>query len=196
MRLFPAARSGLRRSALVLSLSGAALASGALMGCNKGGDDAKPADAKPKVAWPAKPTDGSPVVVQFKAMEGEGKERRAVFDVFNFDETENISELRMELQYLDASGKVLKTFPHTQISPFYNKEVGQLKAGFFMPPETVKVAAVVSYAKLNTREWGSKPGARIKAPILPTAMPASTAPSAAAPSAAAPASAAPASAAP
>lgn len=135
----------------------AALAACSLTAC-KGGEAEKPAETKPAVQWPAAPTDGSNVVIVFKKLVGEGKDREGLFDVFNFSEDENISELRMTLEYRDKDGKVIKTFPFTQMKAFYSKEVGEMKAGFFLPEETVSVTAQVHYVKFNTKEWGSKTG--------------------------------------
>jgi hypothetical protein len=119
----------------------------AATGCSKSKE--APAETKPQIAWPAKPAEGAaPVVVQFKEMTGEGKDRRAVFDVFNFSE-ENVSEFHAELAYLDKDGKVLKTFPHSQAQVFGGKEHDTIKAGFFMPPETVKVTATVRKVRIG-----------------------------------------------
>lgn len=116
-------------------------------GCSK--KEEKAEAAKPAIKWPAKPAEGaSPLVLQFKEMTGEGDERRAVFDVFNFAE-ENVSEFHATLAYLDKSGKQLKTFPHTQMQVFGGKEHGTIKAGFFMPPETVKVTAKINKLRIG-----------------------------------------------
>ena len=156
----------------------AALAATSMTAC-KGGEADKPADSKPKVKWPAKPTDGSDVVLVFKEMTGEGDRRAGKFDVFNFSEDQNISEMRMTLEYKDKDGKVIKTFPYSQIKVFYAKEVGETKAGFFVPEETVSMSAKVHYVKFNTKEWGSKTGKPKAAPApapKPASAPASAAP--------------------
>lgn len=162
----------------------AALAATSLTAC-KGGEADKPAESKPKVKWPAKPTDGSEVAVVFKAMTGEGDRLAGKFDVFNFSEDQNISEMRMTLEYKDKAGKVIKTFPYSQIKTFYAKEVAEMEAGFFVPKETVSIDAKVHYVKFNTKEWGSKTG---KPKAAPAPAPTSAAP-ASAPASAAPASA-------
>jgi hypothetical protein len=126
----------------------------ALTGCSK---KEAPAEAKPAIKWPAKPAEGASVIVmQFKEMTGKDKDRRAIFDVFNFGK-ENVSEIHAELAYLDKDGKVLKTFPHTQMQVFGNGDHDTIKAGFFMPPETVKVTATVKKLRIGEgKTWEAK----------------------------------------
>ncbi len=124
-------------------------------GDKKSGDTAA---AKPEVKWPAAPENGAPVAIEFVAMEGEGERRKATFTVFNFADVP-VTRFVAELEYRDASGKVLKTFPHTQIEFFDKKSTGDMTAGFFMPPETTKVTAVVRLVQLGggKPEWKAAP---------------------------------------
>jgi hypothetical protein len=109
------------------------------VGCSK-----KEADPDRNVKWPAKPGDGTPLVLEFVKMKGEGKEKRGVLRVFNFQD-KDVKRVVMTLRYLDAGGKELKTFPWTVINqPVVEaKKTEQLEAGAFLPEATAKVEALL-----------------------------------------------------
>lgn len=119
-------------------------------GCSKK-SDAPAEPAQPEVKWPDKPANGAPLALEFVRLEGEGDDRRALMNVFNFADT-SVTQFVAELQYRDKDGKVLKTFPHTQYELFTKKSVDELKVGFFMPPETTSVTATLLKAKLSGQD--------------------------------------------
>ncbi len=128
----------MKRMALVLILGLVIACGGKKEGDGGGGDD---------VTWPAKPTDGSPVVIESVSVgpDRKGKDLEAKVRVFNFSD-KDITRISMTLDYLDASGKKLKDFPWGMSgmpSLVAAKGVKEDGVGAFLPPDTKKVAAHV-----------------------------------------------------
>ena len=116
-------------------------------------------DKKEQAPWPEKPADGTPVVVEFVALDGEGKKMSAKMRVFNFSD-KAVSRVGLQLDYLDAQGKKLKDFPWSQqgmpqlVGP-KGQEVAEM--GAFLPPETAKVMAKVELVEFKDgSKWAGK----------------------------------------
>ena len=139
------------RTLLLAGLAALALSTAA---CDKKGAAEAPAA---KVTWPAAPSDGAPVVLQFKGIVDDKGEKVADMTLFNFSD-KPVSELRMTLHYLDASGKELKTFPWGQSKRpelAGAKGTAELpKMGAFLPAETASVTATIeSVGYVDGTKW-------------------------------------------
>lgn len=142
------------RTLLIAGLAALTLSTAA---CDKKGPAEAPAA---KVTWPAAPSDGTPVVLQFKELVDEKGEKLARMTMFNYAD-KGVSELRMTLHYLDASGKELKTFPWGQSKrPELTGAKGTVelpKLGAFLPPETASVTATIeSVGYTDGTKWEMK----------------------------------------
>jgi hypothetical protein len=161
----------MRHALLALAALAAPLA---LTAC-KGSEPAAP--AKPAVKWPAKPANGAPIALVFKKFEGEGDRKVALFDLFNFGES-NLTRFTAMLEYLDASGKVLKDFPHTHMKVVGGKEVAEIKAGFFIPAEATSVRAVIRNTEHGAANKWTAPEGGDAPPAAAASVPGSAAASA------------------
>ncbi len=126
----------MKRIALVLILGFVIACGGKKEGDGGGGAD---------VTWPAKPADGSPVVIESLSVapDRKGKDLEAKVRVFNFSD-KDVTRISMTLDYLDGSGKKLKDFPWGMTgmpSLVAAKGFKDDEVGAFLPPETKKVAA-------------------------------------------------------
>lgn len=108
-----------------------------------GSNGAKKED-EAKVAWPAEPSDGTPMAWEFVELTGEGDKRSAKMRMFNFSD-KTVTKVQATLHYLDGSGKELDTFPWTQMGPNMVGAKGhkEAKMGAFLPPETASVSASI-----------------------------------------------------
>ena len=96
-----------------------------------------------EVKWPEKPTDGTPVVIEFVKLVGEGDKKEAKMRIFNFEE-KSVTRLQMTLDYLDKDGNKLKDFPwsaHAMGGLVGSKAHKVKEMGAFIPDGTVKVVA-------------------------------------------------------
>jgi hypothetical protein len=120
---------------------------GAGPGCGKKGG--RGSGASDKVTWPAKPSDGAPVVVQFVKMRKD-RPLRGQFRVFNFS-TQPVKRVDLTLHYLDGSGKELKHFPWTQMGrPLVGvKQHRAFKGGAFIPKGTKRIKVVLERVLLE-----------------------------------------------
>lgn len=99
---------------------------------------------EPEVAWPADPTDGTPMVWEFVELTGEGDKRSAKMRMFNFSD-KTVTKVQATLHYADSTGKELDTFPWTQMGPNMVGAKGhkEAKMGAFLPAETTSVSATI-----------------------------------------------------
>jgi hypothetical protein len=114
------------------------------VGCSK-----KEADPEKHAKWPAKPGDGTPLVLEFVKMTGEGQDRRGELRIFNFQD-QDVKKVHLTLRYLDAAGKELKTFPWSVMqNPVVEaKKSATIEAGAFIPEGTTRVEAVLREVEL------------------------------------------------
>ena len=99
-----------------------------------------------EVKWPEKPTDGTPVVIEFVKLVGEGDKKAAEMRVFNFEQ-KSVTRLNMMLDYLDKDGNKLKDFPWSAQAGaglVGSKAHKVQKMGAFIPDGTTKVVANIS----------------------------------------------------
>ena len=140
MRRNPGVLSAMTMLAVCVSL--------ALGGCSKKdgtADEKDKAAAEPKIDWPQKPADGSPVAIEFLGLAGKGDRVKAKVRMFNFGE-KDVNRVTMTLHYLDESGKELKSFPWSQMQNpklIDGKDVVEKKIGAFLPAETKTVKATL-----------------------------------------------------
>ena len=133
-----------------------ALTTTAVTGCGK--KDGDSAAKKDDVAWPAKPTDDTPIVWQFEKLEGTGDQAAAKMRVFNFTD-KAVKGVRMTLHYIDGAGKELKTFPWGAMAPELVGAKGTKvhEVGAFIPPETKTVTATVREVEFaDGTKWTTK----------------------------------------
>lgn len=120
----------------------------AFLGC--GGEEVK---------WPEQPADGTPVVIEFVKLTGEGDKMAAKMRVFNFGE-QSVTRLNMTLEYLDADGKKLGDFPWSaqNMAGLVAKKAHKvLEMGAFMKEGTKKVKAVLSEVEFREgKPWKKK----------------------------------------
>ena len=106
-------------------------------------------------AWPDKPADGAPVVVQFVSMTRKGDDPRAKMQIFNFAD-KGIRGVHLDLHYLGAKDEELKTFPWSQVAPTLveAKSHSAQEMGAFIPEETARVTADVKRVEYSDgTEW-------------------------------------------
>lgn len=127
-----------------------------LVGCGAG--DAKKKQDDEKVAWPAEPTDGTPMVWEFVGLTGEGDKRAGKMRMFNFSE-KTVTKVQATLHYLDEGGQELDTFPWTQMGPNMIEAKGHkdAKVGAFLPEGTAKVTATIESIEYGDGESWQKP---------------------------------------
>jgi hypothetical protein len=144
----------MKRLALILILGFVFACGGKKEGDGGGGADEN-------VTWPAAPTDGQPVTLQFVSVgpDKRGKDLEAQMRVFNFSDKE-VKRISMTLDYLDGTGKKLKDFPWGMmgvpnvVGPKGTKVDGM---GAFIPAETKKVEARVRSVEFGDgTKWESK----------------------------------------
>lgn len=112
-----------------------------------------------EVTWPEKPADGTPVVIQFVKIAGEGDDMSAKMRVFNFGE-QSVTRMQMTLEYLDADGKKLGDFPWSQhaMSGIVDKKAHKVvNMGALIKKGTTKVRAVLSEVEFRGgKTWKKK----------------------------------------
>lgn len=112
-----------------------------------------------EVKWPEKPADGTPVVIEFVKLVGEGDKKEAKMRVFNFEE-KSVTRLNMMLDYLDKDGKKLKDFPwsaQASAGLVGAKEHKVKEMGAFIPDGTAKVVANLSEVEFRDgKTWKKK----------------------------------------
>ena len=146
----------MRRPLLVATLSAVALASTSLAAtaCGKKDD----AGAKKDVAWPAKPADDTPLVFQFVDLKGTGDDMRANLRVFNITD-KAVRAVKLQLHYLDATGKELKDFPWGASAPQLVGPKGTAVGdyGAFLPPDTKSVNVTIREVEFSDgTKWAGK----------------------------------------
>lgn len=112
-----------------------------------------------EVKWPEKPADGTPVVIEFVKLVGEGDKKSAEMRVFNFAE-QSLTRMQMKLHYLDKDGKELGDFPWSQQSGsgiVGTKAYKVVKMGAFLKEGTTKVTAELEEAEFRGgKSWKKK----------------------------------------
>lgn len=112
-----------------------------------------------EVTWPEKPADGTPVVIQFVKLTGEGDKKSAKMRVFNFGD-QSVTRLVMSLDYLDKDGKKLGDFPWSQQAMggiVGKKEHKVVEMGAFIKEGTTKVVANLSEVEFRDgKKWQKK----------------------------------------
>jgi hypothetical protein len=118
-----------------------AMIAGLLGACDS--NDSKKSD-EAQVAWPAEPSDGTPMAWEFVELTGEGDKRSAKMRMFNFSD-KTVTKVQATLHYVDGAGKELDTFPWTQMGPNRVGAKGhkEAKMGAFLPAETKTVTASI-----------------------------------------------------
>jgi hypothetical protein len=136
--------------------------------CKKDEAPATPPPA-PKVvaveaeARPAQPKGGAPLMIAFVHLEGEGEARTALVNAYSYAD-KAVRKIDMSLRYLDAGGKLLKTFPWSQFAPGLVPAGGtiQMKVGASLPPETTRVEAVLARVEFEDGSGWKAPSPRIR----------------------------------
>jgi hypothetical protein len=127
-----------------------------LIGCSAG--DAKKKQEEDKVAWPAEPSDKTPMVWEFVELTGEGEKRACKMRMFNFSD-KPVTKVQATLHYLGEGDKELDTFPWTQMGPNLIDAKGhkEAKMGAFLPEGTTKVTASIESIEYGDGESWQKP---------------------------------------